>query len=159
MRSRSDDHSPAERQLLDDIEGAGLHVVHVPGKGALPACSHSVGLWESFQQPEVVVFGLPPEVAGELIEVVADEADEGHRFLDGTRHEGLLDDYPVRFVEVPKARYAEFLAAASWAYEGDGFPAVQLVWPDKQGRWPWDPEARTGFAQSQPVLGRSGQSP
>ncbi|MBL8729510.1 MAG: DUF4262 domain-containing protein [Planctomycetes bacterium] len=158
MRRRTDDLSPAERQLLDDVDGAGLHVVHVPARGAVPACSFSVGLWESFQQPEVLVLGLPHEVAGELIEVVADEADAGQRFLDGTRHEGLLEDYPVRFVEVPKSRYAEFLAAASWAYEGADFPAVQLVWPDKQGRWPWDPEARAGFAASQPVLGRAGHA-
>jgi hypothetical protein len=163
MRARTDDLSPAERQLLDAVETAGVHVVHVP-RGGSPGgtatdCSYSVGLWESFQQPEVVVFGLPAEVAGELIELIADEADEGHHFLDGTRHEGLLQEYPVRFVEVPKSHYAGSLAAACWAYEGDGFPAVQLVWPDKQGRWPWDPAAREGFAASQPVLGRTGQEP
>lgn len=159
MRARTDDLSPAERKLLDDVEADGLHVVHVPATGALPARSHSVGMWENFEQPEVVVVGLPPEVAGELIELVADEADEGHRFLDGTRHEGLLQDYPVRFVAVPKGRYGECLAAACWAYEGDDFAAVQLVWPDKQGRWPWDLEARQGFAETQPVLGRAGQAP
>lgn len=158
MRASTDDLSPAERQLLADVETSGVHVAHAPASGILPEHTCSVGLWANFGQPEVVVFGLPAEVAGELIELLADEADEGHRFLDGTRHEGLLEDYPVRFVEVPKGRYAESLAAACWAYEGDDFPAVQLVWPDKQGRWPWDPSAREGFRAGQPVLGRHSQA-
>ena len=88
------------------------------------------------------------------VNVIADEVSEGRQFLAGTKHEGILEGYPVRFFEVPKARYAEFLGSAMWAYEGDDFPAVQLVWPDKQGRWPWDPDARERFSTSQPVLGR-----
>ena len=60
----------------------------------------------------------------------------------------------MRFVTVPKTCYAEHLGLAVWAYEGDSFPCVQMVWPDKQGRWPWDAGVREGFAASQPVLGR-----
>jgi hypothetical protein len=157
MRARTDELSPEQCQVLDDIAEHGLHVVYVVEAGGRPDVAFSVGMWESFQQPEVIVFGLPEEVAVELINLVADEADAGHRFLDGTRHEGLLQDYPVRFVEVPKSRYGEYLAAATWAYDGSDFPVVQLVWPDKQGRWPWDPSARKGAAGSQPVLGRGPQ--
>jgi hypothetical protein len=31
---------------------------------------------------------------------------------------------------------------------------VQLVWPDKQGRWPWQDDVRRGFAALQPLLDR-----
>ncbi|MBX3463172.1 MAG: DUF4262 domain-containing protein [Planctomycetes bacterium] len=157
MRARTDGLSPAEQQVLDDVEQSGLHVAHQPARGDLPAGSHSVGLWEHFEQPEVLVFGLPDEVAAALLEALADEVDAGRRFHDGERHEGLLQDYPVRFVAVPRERLADVLPTACWAYDGDDFPAVQLVWPDKQGRWPWDPAARDGFAARQPVLGRGGQ--
>lgn len=158
MRASTDDLTPADRKILEDVEESGLHVVTVAGEGGRPGYSFTVGLWESFGQPEVVVFGLPQEIAHELLELLADEADEGHRFLAGTRHEGLLQDYPVRFFEVPKSRYAEYLGSACWAYEGDDFPAVQLVWPDKQGRWPWDPDGRDGFREAQPVLGRNAEA-
>lgn len=158
MRASTADLSPAEQKILADIAEYGLHVVTVPEDAEGPGFSFSVGLWESFQQPEVILFGLPGEVATELINLVADEADEGQRFLDGTRHEGLLQDYPVRFLEVPKSRYGEFLGIASWAYEGEDFAAVQLVWPDKQGRWPWDPSAREVFRAGQPVLGQRPQA-
>ncbi len=154
MRTRSDDLMPNDRKLLDDIEEHGVHVVHVPGDDDVPQFSFSVGLWHSFEQPEVIVFGLPPDIAHELLNVVADEAGEGKSFLADSRHEGLLHNYPVRFFAVPKALYADFLGSARWAYEGDDFPAVQLVWPDKQGRWPWDAGVREVFRDSQPVLAR-----
>ena len=41
------------------------------------------------------------------------------------------------------------------AYDGEDFACVQLVWPDKQGRWPWDAAVREGFVAMQPVLGPS----
>ena len=153
MRARTDDMSPAEQKILDDVENVGLHVITVPEDDVGPGFAFSIGLWENYEQPEVVVFGLPPEVAIELINGVADDVDDGKRFAHGQQAEGLLQHYPVRFLAVPRERYAEFLGTASWAYEGDDFPAVQLVWPDKQGRWPWDPGVRDGFREMQPVLG------
>lgn len=154
MRQRTADLAPAERQLLDDIDEYGLHIVHVPGEGDEPGYSFTIGLWHSFQQPDVIVFGLDDEVAHELLNALADEADDGKRFLADSKHDGLLVDYPVRFVQLPRDRYPTLLGSAMWAYEGDDFTCVQLVWPDKQGRWPWEPGVRDGFAKSQPVPGR-----
>lgn len=154
MRARTDDLQPEDRQVLDDVEAHGLHIVHVPGDDDAPGYSFSVGLWHSFEQPEVILFGLDREVAQDLLNAIADEASEDRKYLDGTRHDDVLVGYPVRFLAVPKERYAEHLGPAIRAYEGSDFPCVQLVWPDKQGRWPWDPGVREGFAEAQPVLGR-----
>jgi hypothetical protein len=153
MRSRDEATDDVERKVLEDVEEHGLHVVHVPTDDDGPGYSFSIGLWHNFDQPEVMVFGLPPEVAGELLNAIADEADDGKRFLADQRHEGLLVDYPVRFLTVPPTAYEEFLGLAMWAYAGGEFPCVQLVWPDKQGRWPWDAGVRDGFAAGQPILG------
>ena len=155
MRARTDDLSPPDRKLLDDVDEYGVHIVHVPEDDEGPGFSFTVGLWHNFEQPEVIVFGLPEPVAHELLNALADAADEGQKFLADQRHESLLVGYPVRFVAVPKAQFDEFLGSAVWAYGGDDFGCVQLVWPDKQGRWPWEPGVREGFAESQPVLGRS----
>jgi hypothetical protein len=126
----------------------------VPVDGAGPGFTFSVGLWHNFEQPEVIAFGLPEDVAHRLINAIADEADEGHRFLDGETNDQLLVGYPVQFVAVPANAYADHLGSAQWAYEGAEFPCVQLVWPDKQGRWPWTSGVREGFRRIQPVLGR-----
>ncbi|MFY9344320.1 MAG: DUF4262 domain-containing protein [Planctomycetota bacterium] len=154
MRARTDGMLPAELAILADVDEHGVHIAHVDGDDDEPTFSFTIGLWHSFDQPEVIVFGMPEEVAAELLNSLADEAAENRKFLAETRHEGLLVGYPVRLVALPRERYRDYLQAAVWAYEGDDFPAVQLVWPDKQGRWPWEPGVREGFASAQPVPGR-----
>lgn len=154
MREVTDDLSPRELQMLTDVEQSGVHIVHEQRNGGALEFSYTVGLWHNFEQPEVIVFGLSEQVADELLEVLADQADEGKRCLAGSQDEGLLQGYPVRFFDVPKAAYAEFAERAVWAYAGAEFPVVQLVWPDKQGRWPWDAAAREGFRSGQPMLGK-----
>ena len=38
-------------------------------------------------------------------------------------------------------------------HEGNSFPVLQLVFPDKSGIWPWDENASEEFKRYQPVLG------
>ena len=156
MRSADPSHSEPEAKVLADIVEYGVHIVHVghdaEDEGG-PVYSYTVGLWHSFEQPEVIVFGLPEEVAAELLDAVTDEVAEGERFLAGTRHEGLLQDYAVRFLGLADAVRDEHLARALWAYAGEPFAAVQLVYPDKQGRWPWHEQTKLGFRECQPVIG------
>jgi len=154
MRDRSDQLTPAQRRVLDDVDENGVHVVRVPASEDWPEHCYSVGLWHSFEQPEVVVFGLPSDIANELIEAIADEAAEGATFATNDRHDGLLHAYSVRFEAVPKAMVADRLPIAAWANQGEEFPVLQIVWPDKQGHWPWDSGVRDGFREMQPVLGR-----
>ena len=154
MRASDDNLTDSEREILDAIETQGVHVEHVAGGDGGPGFSFTVGLWHTFGQPEVIVFGLEDHVAQDLLDEVADLADEGRKFLADSKHDGLLQHYPARFFAVPKSAYAEFLGVAVWAYEGDDFAAVQLVWPDKQGRWPWEAGVRDVFRERQPVLAR-----
>lgn len=153
MREATDDLSPELREILEDVRDHGLHVVYVPATDDAPEYAFTIGLWHAFEQPEVVVFGMPEEVAVELLETVADEVEDGRRFGGGERHEGLLVEYPVRFLELGGATIDERCALMRWAYEGAEVPAVQLAWPDRQGRWPWTPGVQKAFVEVQPVFG------
>lgn len=153
MREFSDDLSPAEKKVLQDVLEEGVHIVHVPRSDDGPAFSATIGLWFHFEQPEVMVFGMPEEVAEDLLNEVADAADEGKRFKHGEEHKKLLIGYTVRFLDVPNEKVGGYLGTAQWAYDGKEFPVLQLVWPDKQQRWPWQEGVRDGFRNSQPILG------
>lgn len=154
MRAFDDSLTDSERRILTDIDEDGLHIVQVEDEQGEPEYAFSVGMWASFGQAEVAVFGLPAEAAEALLEAIADDAAEGKNFVADSRHEGLLQGYPVRFLAVPKALYREYFPEAVWAHENDDFPLLQLVWPDKQGRWPWEPGVREGFRAAQPVLAK-----
>lgn len=157
MREADPNQTESEAQVLTDIVEYGLHIVHVladddANDGA--RFSYTVGLWHTFEQPEVVVFGLPEEVAHSLLNALADNASEGAKYPAGTSHDDLLHGYPVRMLEIAGDKFDALFGLARWAYEGEDFHAVQLVYPDKQGRWPWDESARKGFRACQPVVGR-----
>lgn len=152
MRALSEDLDVVERQVLDDIAEHGCHIAVVDEPLLGPAYAYSVGLWHRFQQPEIVIVGLPAEVAEELIALVGEDAEAGKRHAEGAFSADLLHGYRVTFRSVPRSHLRGWLAAGVWAYEGDDFPVLQLVWPDKQGRYPWQPGVREGFAALQPLL-------
>jgi hypothetical protein len=62
-----------------------------------------------------------------------------------------VDGY-VFFRAMEKKHYREYLGFARWFYDGDEFPVLQCVWPDKGHRYPWHPEASEPFRKRQPVL-------
>jgi hypothetical protein len=144
--------TPEQQQLLHDLREHGVHIAHVPAHEGAPEYSYTVGLWHQYEQPEVIVFGLERAAADALLQLLTDDVDEGKRFAAGSAHDGLLHGYPARFRAVPPAHAASHCPLAQWAYDGAQPPFVQLVWPDKQGRWPWQDDVREGFAELQPVL-------
>jgi len=145
----------ADKKLLADVERYGWHCLHVHDRDTIPHWSFSIGVFESWQHPELVVFGLKEETAHTLLAQLVNRVKEGERFTVEHDYDDILDDYSCRFVTVDPQWYAAFLGYAQWFYESaDGFPALQLVWPDKGGRYPWD----DGFAitdGTQPVLAES----
>lgn len=155
MRQANDNMSRSELRILAAIDANGVHIESVAAVGDQPAYSYTVGMTYSFAAPEILVFGLEAEVAADLLNAVADEAADGKTFAAAQELRGLVDNYPVRFLAVPQAQLAALLPVAGWANEGDKFACLQLVWPDKQGRWPWQAGVREGFAALQPVLGQT----
>lgn len=154
MRNAVQGMTPAELRVLADIDENGVHIVHVPESDDGPEYSYTVGMPYSFEAPELIVFGLPAEIARDLLDAIVDEAADGTAFVAEAQREGLLHGYPVRFFDVPGELAAKYLGVAQWAHEGAAFACLQVVWPDKQGRWPWMDDVREGFAEMQPVIGR-----
>ena len=154
MRQANDQMSADQLRVLADIDEHGVHLVHVAEDGGRPGYSFTIGMPYSFDAPEVIVFGLPQDIAQDLLDAVVDEAADGTRLVADAQHADLLHGYPVKLLPVPKSAYATYLAQACWAHEGDAFDCLQLVWPDKQGRWPWSPGVRDGFPALQPILSR-----
>lgn len=55
MPTPADDN---DQKLLDDVQGHGWHVIGVEADNEGPAFAYSIGLYQTFGHPEVVVFGL-----------------------------------------------------------------------------------------------------
>jgi Domain of unknown function (DUF4262) len=57
------------------------------------------------------------------------------------------------FIEVNPRYYSDYIGFALWYYRKSQFSVCQIVWPDRDGLYPWDPLAAKPFKEWQPVLG------
>ncbi|WP_017976045.1 DUF4262 domain-containing protein [Actinopolyspora halophila] len=143
--------------LLRTSERHGAAVVHVDEEEQHPPYAFSVGAWRRFGKPEVVVVGLPREVAQTVVNTYTARVGRGERFVPGWLYEGFLAEQPVTFERVSGSHYPEYLGSAMLLYGDADFPAVQLLLPTPDtGVFPWSDRAPEGFPEYQPVLTESG---
>ncbi|WP_277675745.1 DUF4262 domain-containing protein [Saccharopolyspora rectivirgula] len=143
--------------LVDTADEHGAAVLHVPGDDQRAPFAFSVGAWRRFGKAEVVVLGLPQEVAHTVVNTYVQRVGAGEKFVPGQLYDRFLRDLPVTFEKVAKQHYPEYFGSAFLVYGGDDFPAVQLIVPSPdEGKFPWEQDAPEGFATYQPVLTESG---
>ena len=147
-----------EAKVLADIERFGWSVMKV-SNDAGPDFAYSIGLFRTLNHPEIIILGLPLETMHEIINDVGAQIREGARLEAGMTSSGILEGYDVTFRTVPRHQYAGHIGWATWLYEGDDFPALQLVFPDRERRWPWAAGASSDFRTQQPVLADIGTPP
>jgi hypothetical protein len=142
----------ADLRLMADVAQSGFHVaVGAPDDGA-PAHAHTVGLFRSWDHPEVAMFGLPPEVLRAAVVRLGERVRRGERFEHGDVDADVLDDRAVAFRRIVPRQCAAYLSRAVWYHGGARFPALQAVWADGEGRFPWDRWFPRELRDAQPAL-------
>jgi hypothetical protein len=144
----------AERRLLENIRRYDYHIVVVGAADTPSPFAHTVGLFHRFHHPEIVVVGLGEDRLVDILTHVAEEVRGGERFEAKKTYDDVLEAHDCTFRRVAARHFATHLARALWYYDGFPFPALQLVWPDADGRYPWQSRVVRGLKQLQPVLER-----
>jgi hypothetical protein len=116
-----------------------------------PEFTYSIGLWYNFQHPEILCLGLPNRVSGGLINEYAQEIADGNAPPLDTPLDGVLaDGYQLQFKLCSNKAKTEYTCWASWFNGGLHYPVIQMIWQDKEYRWPWEEGFRP--IQAQPLL-------
>jgi hypothetical protein len=114
--------------------------------------AHTVGVYHSFGQAEFVMFGLEGPGMQQWLNAAVEHGRDHGWPADGEPFHGILGEYPTQLRTVHTSWHDALFGAAHRFYQGQPVPVRQLVWPDRHGRWPWDPEAtlssRTRQAQA-----------
>jgi hypothetical protein len=79
----------------------------------------------------------------------------GHVFADGDICDDLLaNGYKICFWDVPLSAYDDHLGIAIWFYGKSPrpFPCLQLIWQDRNRRFPWEAECISEVKAYQPLL-------
>lgn len=153
VRTVGEDKS--EQKVLDDIAEFGWHCIRILAEGQHVEYSFTVGLFQTYRHPELIIFGLPPEVAHQILSVAAHEAKRGTPLDLSFPTDSLLHGYSCCFAEVPVWEYCEHVGYCRWYYLGNNFPLYQIVWPSHSGLFPWHPDASQEFKDAQPVIAQA----
>lgn len=151
LRYAEDEH---DQKLLSDIERVGWHVIHINEDEQGPGYTFSVGFYYTFQQPEILIMGLRQEVAHELLKIAVVQMAGGKTYQPFDRVSQFAESYDCAFAPIEMQHYRDYLGYAVWFYRSlpKPFPAMQLVWPDKDGRFPWEANYDERFLNLQKPL-------
>lgn len=133
-------------RLIDEFGWAVRHVGAGTAKGEA-AFTYTVGL-TAMQHPEVVVTGLPSDVAKAFLNQIGQDVRGGKQFSAGQITDSLTTPAaPVVFIPADDVRGLTAVAQVYGRVE-----ALQMVWPDSKGRLPWV-EGYRNPPEAQPLLG------
>ncbi|MET1076381.1 MAG: DUF4262 domain-containing protein [Pseudomonas sp.] len=98
--------------------------------------AYSIGLWENFGHPEIVVFAFGDSLSHAIVHAISKFVSKGGRVEIDTPLHGIAPS-PYIFKEVSKENFEEYLGFACLRYSSD-FKCYQCFYPDRNGFFPWD---------------------
>jgi len=138
-----------------NIEKFGLQVIMVNATSYLPSFAYSIGLWETYKQPEIICFGLSKDLRHGIINDVAELMKGGGEIVIGKINTDIFKDSRAIFLKVDKRSINDYFGAAQNYYKDGDFDALQLVWTDLNDRFPWEENFEEEFLFKQPLLDRN----
>jgi hypothetical protein len=144
----------SDEKVISDIHNYGCHLVGILPEENFPQYVFSIGLFVNFGQPEIVIFNPDVNRAAKRINDICRRAASGERFTAGNKSTPFLKHHGACLIALPPEIYPEYLGYAMWFYRSlhVPFPCLQFVWPDQEGRLPWEAAAGATFNAMQPVL-------
>jgi hypothetical protein len=121
-----------------------------PTTGRRVGFSYTIGLTRHHGHPELLVSGLVPEEAAGLLGDLAAAVRSGHRYCPGD----VLSPDGAHRLQLVRVTDPARLAHAQAVYATPTTPvtAMQVVWSDHDGHWPWQP-GWPGRVGDQPLFG------
>ena len=141
-----------ERNVVDKIRQHGWFGTAVGADGGEPGFYYSTGFWLTLNFPEVIVFSLQGQRAHETLWALFRLLQAGTRPAIATSIGDIFIDFDAMLLPVATRHYAGYLGWSRWFYGGDGFPCLQLIWPDEQNVFPWQLGFTDRLKQKQPDL-------
>ncbi|MER5476036.1 DUF4262 domain-containing protein [Streptomyces sp. NPDC002734] len=141
-----------DEHTVRHVQDHGWSVVMVPADEQGPGFAYTVGLLHSHGVPELAMFGLDVQLMHALLNELGRQAADGTALEDGGTYEGVIEGRSVALRAAKRGWYREFFGRAIAFYRKPPLPVLQVVWPDAENRFVWEPTADPRFEDSQPRL-------
>lgn len=144
-----------DRKVYEDIQREGWSGIAVfPTKHDDPDTlpfNYTVGLVE-LDHPELLVVGMNLEQGHGILSSAVNLIKHDVTFTAGTYSYLVLQGLRVGFVRVLDPLSTEFMMSMAHRFYGE-VHALQLVWPDRNDRFPWHSDYENEYLTKQPLTG------
>lgn len=146
MISQAEQHA----HIAEHIRRFGWHCLNVhPNRSDQRLFTYSIGFFETYQSPEVLVFGPDAKKSHALLSECASLLASGAQLEFDTPDDRILvDPYKVVFRRVKDSALGYYFGTALRYYGRDQIPAAIMLLPDRENRIPGD-AAYDGMDQSE----------
>jgi hypothetical protein len=144
-----------EKKFSADIEKFGWTVMLMEATDYLPSFAYTVGLWKNYNHPEIISFGLTTKTLHLVLNDAGERVKAGQKIEIGKNYDNFFENIDTQFLKVDSRNVSDYFGHAINYYQSTNFPAIQLVWTDRNNKLPWDKEYEEEFDHLQPLLDRN----
>jgi len=123
---------------IDVIHQHGWQVTGIPADGQGPGWAYTIGLWHSHRMPELAMFGLDIRSMQTVLNDLGQGGVAGQP-LEAEQQRNDVANVPVVLKSIDYRWYKAFFGTAIGYYRKPPFPFLQVVWPNRDGVFPWQP--------------------
>jgi hypothetical protein len=155
MTSRQDHECIDDDKLIEDVKNFGWTVLLIEATAYLPSVAYTVGLWKNYNHPELIAFGLTTKTLHAILNIGGELVKNGQRVQVGKDYNDFFNGGQAQFVQVERRNLNDYFGYAIWFNNTTEFPALQLVWTDRNNKYPWYDGFEEEFIYRQPLLDRN----
>jgi len=144
-------------QTKDHIDKYGLSVIKINATEYLPSFAYSVGLKESLNHPEIICFGLNGQLLHELINDVAKIISDEGKINTNKEYKNIFQNSRAKFLKIDKRNIEDYFGVAIKYFGTKEIEGFQLIWTDRNDKFPWENGFEEEFKFKQPLLDRNAE--
>lgn len=138
MNTPQDHKSVDDDKLIADIDRFGWMVMLIEATSYLPSFTYTVGLWKNYNHPELIAFGLTTKTLHSILNIGGELVKSGEALQSGRDYDEFFENGVAQFIQADQRNLNDYFGYAIWFNKTNEFPALQLVWTDRNNKYPWD---------------------
>lgn len=142
-------------KITKEIEQYGWTVIALEATDYLPSFAYTIGLWKNHQHPEIIAFGLPVTMLHTILNEAGNMIKSGQKLEFQKQYSEFFENGHACFIPVRDSNFSDYF---NYAIELNGtnvFPAYELIWTDRNLKFPWEEGFELEFKFKQPLLDRN----
>lgn len=153
--TQTHDCSDADDKIIEDVHNYGWSVIIIEATEYLPSFAYTIGLWKNYSHPEIIVFGLTAKTLHEVLNIAGENIKNGKAYQTDTTYSDFFNRGHSQLIPVDSRNMRDYFGYAIWFNMGIEFPAMQIVWTDRNNNFPWQDDFENEFIYRQPLLDRN----